>query len=170
MSKKFVSTVIAVVLGVAVFAMISSAVSLVFEAITIRDLVNITEIPEEMTKTISYMRNTAIAISVFSVPVLASYCFACLSKSKKIFNCIAAGLSLALIAFCLAFVFELRHIALATASETVYTAVISYFGEIITVAVAALIPCAYFTVAAVKAFTAKDNGIEVKEGENDETL
>lgn len=172
MNKKFVGTVIAVLLGFAAFVMIASTVSLIFEAVLTHDVAEITTVSEEMEDLISYVRNSAIGIVVFSAAALISYCFTYFTDKKKIFGCISAGLSIALAAFCIAFVFDLRDIALKSLSERVYTAAASYFSELITLAIAALLLCAYFTVITVKAFKAKaanEKISETKEGASNET-
>lgn len=175
MNKKFVSTVLAVILGIATFVMVSSTVSLMFDAILSHDIADITSVSESMEKLLSYMRNSAIGVLIFSAATLASYCFTYFTKAKKIFGCISAGLSLALAVFCIAFVFDLRGIVLKIASETIYTAATSYFTELITLAIAALLLCVCFTIITVKEFKSKTAQIamneeipETKEEENNE--
>ena len=152
MSKKFVSTVVAVILGLAATVMIFSAVSLLFEAVLSLDVVKISSVSANMQNLLSYIRNTAIGLVVFVAAAVACYCFTYFSKTRKIFGCISEVLSLAVAAFAIAFVFDLRAIVLDYASESIYTAASAYFSELITLAVAALLLCACFTVVAVKAF------------------
>ncbi|MDE6505379.1 MAG: hypothetical protein K2L42_05870 [Clostridia bacterium] len=155
MNKRFASAVLAVLLGMAAFTMISSAASLIFEAALSNDITKITSVSQDMEALISYIRNSAIGLVVFSAAALASYCFTYFTKAKKLFGCISAGLSLALAVFCIAFVFDLRGIALESASQQVYTATTAYFSELVTLAVSALLLCACFTVVTIKAFTAE---------------
>ncbi len=155
MNKKFVSAVIAVVLGMSVFVMISSTVSLIFDAILSHDVTYHASVFQSMKDMLSYVRNSTIGIVVFSAAALASYCFTYYTKAKKVFGCISAGLSLALATFCIAFVFDLRRLALDSVSPQLYEAATAYFSEPIILAIAALLLCAYFTVITVKAFAAK---------------
>ena len=155
MDKKFVRTALAVVLGIAILITAMSAFSLLFDAILSKDLTFISSVSENMEKTIAYIRNTSIGVVCVAVAALACYCFTYFSEKKNMFACLSAGAGLALAAFCIAFVFDLRAIVLKMGGETPYAAATAYFSELLTLAAASLLLCAYFTVIAVRAFTAK---------------
>lgn len=155
MDKKFVQTTVAVVLGIAVLVTALSAFSLLFDAILAKDATVVSSVSDTMEKTIAYIRNTSIGVVCVTVAALACYCFTYFSKEKKIFACLSAGAALSLAAFCIAFVFDLRAIILKTGSESAYAAATGYFAELLPLAAVSLLLCAYFTVIAVRAFTAE---------------
>lgn len=152
MNQKFIRYVFATVLGISLLITVTTAFSLLFEAITASDVTVFTSVSDSMEKTLSYIRYSAIGILFITAAMLVTFAFTYFSKSKKIFGCISTGLSLFLAVTCIALVFDLRAIVLGNTSSTDYTAATAYFSELITLAVAALLLCSYFSFVTVRAF------------------
>ena len=156
MNKKTVRTAMGVVLGIAAFTILSTAISLFFSAVLYKDLATLGAVEGELEKTMAYVKNSSIGLVCVVVVVLTSYFFTIFTKRKKVFAPISAGLSLLLIIMCLAFLFDLRGIVMKFEGYSMrlacYQLASEYFSELITVMISALITCAYFTVATVFAF------------------
>lgn len=176
MNKKFINCAIATVFGIALLIALSSTFTLIFDAITVNDVTILSSVGKTMEKTISYMRNTAVGIVCVNAAMLASFCFAYFSKNKKVFGCIAAGISLLSAVMCIAFIFDLRAFVLESTELSCYTAASAYFEKLITLTVVALLYFAYFLHVTIKDFLHKNanNGqsdvretVEEEETENE---
>ena len=149
MNKKFIKSVIAVVLGLALAITLIATFSLIFDAIMSSDVATLSSVSKSMEKLLSYTRNTAIGVVFVNIAMLACFCFTYFIKTKKVFGCISTVLSLLSAAMCIAFVFDLRAIVLKSTSLQSYSAATGYFSEL---AAAALLFFAYFLFVTVKSF------------------
>jgi hypothetical protein len=152
MNKKFIKSVIAVVLGLALAITLIATFSLIFDAIMSSDVATLSSVSKSMEKVLSYTRNTAIGVVFVNIAMLACFCFTYFIKTKKVFGCISTVLSLLSAAMCIAFVFDLRAIVLKSTSLQSYSAATGYFSELISLAAAALLFFAYFLFVTVKSF------------------
>ena len=160
MDKKTMRVVLGVVLGLAVFTMLSAVVSMLFNAILSKDVIVVGAVEGDFEDTISYVKYSSIGLVCITVAAIVSFFFAYFGKQRKVFAPIAAGLSLLLIAMCLAFVFDLRGIVMKFESSSIransYAVATEYFAELISVMVAAIISCAYFGVTTALSFKKKN--------------
>lgn len=155
MNKKTVDTIVSVVLGISVFIILATVISLLFDVIFTKDAFTLDVLDAEResnTEVMGYIMHSSIAVICVGAAMLLSYCLTYFTAEKKVFAAISATLTLLLIAMCLAFIFDLRNIAIDHDSSSMYTVAATYFAELIKVLVACLFTCAFFTVTAVKAF------------------
>ena len=89
MNKKFIKSVIAVVLGLALAITLIATFSLIFDAIMSSDVATLSSVSKSMEKVLSYTRNTAIGVVFVNIAMLACFCFTYLIKTKKVFGCIS---------------------------------------------------------------------------------
>ena len=83
MNKKFIKSVIAVVLGLALAITLIATFSLIFDAIMSSDVATLSSVSKSMEKVLSYTRNTAIGVVFVNIAMLACFCFTYLIKTKK---------------------------------------------------------------------------------------
>lgn len=166
MDKKTVKTIVAVILAICLFTMITATVSLAFDAFLSKDVTVVSSVSVTMKKAISYMSNASVALACLLVPALACFAFSYFTKQKKVFYAASAVLSLFIIATCMGFLFDLRSVALNDFGTSEYAVCAEFFENLITLSVASLIPCVYFTVNAVFAF--KEKKETVGEVQNEE--
>ncbi|MDE6618232.1 MAG: hypothetical protein K2K13_04335 [Clostridiales bacterium] len=154
MDKKTVHIVVSVILGIAAFTIVATAISLLFDAILANDPITITEPVKNVEDTILYIKHSSIAVFCIAIPAVVCYFLTYFSKSKKVFGFISALLSLVVIAMCLGFIFDLRGIVLAykEGANTSYSLASAYFSELGKMFISFLFPAAYFTVITVSAF------------------
>lgn len=153
MDKKTVNTILSVLLGIAVFVIIGTVISLFFDAVLAKDTLLIASPNGSVDKVILYTKNSSIGLICIAVPTLVCYCLTYFSKSKKVFGLISALLSLMLVAMSIGFIFDLRGIVLELETKnTAYSVATAYFSELIQMLTACGLTCAYFTVITVFAF------------------
>lgn len=154
MDKKTLHTVVSVVLGIAVFTIISVVILLMFDAVLADDTLEITSTSKYMDETVSYVKHSSIAVICIAIPMLVCYGLTYFAKSKKIFATISALISLVLIAMCIGFVFDLRSIVIEfdALRSTCYTVASAHFSKLIELLISCAFSCAYFTVIAIRAF------------------
>lgn len=162
MNKPFVQKILAVVLGISLFVMLMSFVSLIFDAVVADDLMLISESYKEL---ISFTKWTAVALVCTLVPTFVCYAFAFFAKSK-IFSICSAVLSLFIAVCCIAFLFTAKASAIEGISASKYATVSGYFQEMLHLAIPALIACAYFVIHSVNLFKKTvDEPAEIKNEE-----
>lgn len=154
MDKKTVRIVIGVMLGIAAFTIVATAISLLFDAILADDTLIIAEPAKNVEDTILYIKHSSVAVFCIAIPTVVCYCFTYFSKSKKVFGLISALLSLLMIALCIGFIFDLRGIVLGfkDSASTSYTLATAYFSELGKLLISFLFTCAYFILITVFAF------------------
>ena len=154
MDKKTVHIVVSVILGIAAFIIVETAISMFFSAIFSKDLLTISEPTKNIEDTILYIKHAYVALFCIAIPAVVCYFLTYFSKSKKVFGLIAVLLSLMLIAMCIGFVFDLRSIVLDLKENvsSCYTMAAASFDEMIKLLITCMFTCAYFTVVTVSAF------------------
>ncbi|MDE6201177.1 MAG: hypothetical protein K2M47_04785 [Clostridiales bacterium] len=153
MNKKTVQIIVAVMLGIAAFTIIATAISLLFDAILADDTITIAEPVKTVEDTILYIKHSSIAVFCIAIPTVMCYCLTYFSKSKKVLGLISLLLSLLMIAMCLGFIFDLRGTVLdIKGSSTSYTLATAYFSELGKLFISFLFTGAYFAVITVFAF------------------
>lgn len=160
MNKKTVHIVVSVILGIAAFIIVATAISILFSAILAEDPITIAEPVKNIEDTILYIKHSYVALFCITVPTVVCYFFTYFSKSKKIFGLISALLSLMLIAMCIGFIFDLRStvLDLKEAVNSCYTMATAYFDELLKLLIPCLFTCVYFTMVTLSAFrTEKPN-------------
>lgn len=158
MDKKFTQKIVAVVLGLSLFIAVISTFSLLFDSILADDIIKLTSVSEKTEKIIGYMKYSAIGILCVSVAAITCYCFTYFSKNKKVFGIISTVLALFMSVTCIALTFDLRGTVLDGMSSSAYEAATGYFQELLQIAIAHIIACAYFAVITAFAFKKKTAG------------
>ena len=108
MNKPFVQKILAVVLGLALFVMLMSCVSLIMDAVLIDDTILFNNSYKDL---LLFTKWTAVALVCTLIPTFVCYAFAFFAKSK-IFSICSAVLSLFIAVCCFAFLFTARTAAL----------------------------------------------------------
>lgn len=162
MDKKTVHIVVSVILGLAAFIIIGTAISMLFSAILAEDPITIAEPVKNVENTIFYIKHSYVALFCIAVPTVVCYFLTYFSKSKKIFGLISALLSLMLIAMCIGFIFDLRStvLDLKDAVNSCYTLATACFNDMFKLLIPCLFTCAYFTVVTVSAFRADKAAVQ----------
>lgn len=162
MDKKTINIIISVVLGIAAFVIVSTAISMLFDAIFIEDIINISNTTKHMDDIVMYIKHSSIAVFCISVPTIVCYFLTYFAKSKKVFGLISVVLSLFMIALCLGLIFDLRETALDTNNSSAYTTAAAQFSELGKLIVVYAITCAYFAVVTVREFMSNRRGVTVE--------
>ena len=154
MDKKTVHIVVSVILGIAAFIIVETAISMLFGAIFTKDLLTISEPTKNIEDTILYIKHAYVALFCIVIPTVVCYFLTYFSKSKKVFGFISVLLSLMLIAMCIGFIFDLRSTVLdmKEAVSSCYTMAAASFDDMLKLLIPCLFTCAYFTVVTVSAF------------------
>lgn len=152
MDKKTIQTVVAVVLGIAVFSIVATVISFIFEACLYDYIVDISEPGTNVENTIKYAQGASIGIICIGAAAIVCYCFTYFIKNKKVFGIISVVLSALLVAMSIAFIFDLSEFAKEASTSQGFSIASAFFGELVTMIVACLIVGAYFTVVTVRAF------------------
>ena len=152
MDKKLVKTIVAVVLAICLFIMLTATVSLAFDAFLSKDATIVADASSKIKNAIFYISDASIALACLLVPTLACFIFSFCTRQKKVFHIASAVLTLVIAATCMGFLFDLRHIALKEFNSTAYAVCAEFFSNLITLTVASLISCIYFIVNAVMLF------------------
>ena len=145
MDKPFIKKILAVVLGISLLIMIFETVSLIWDAIGIGDLKEITESLDDIQ---SYMRWAAVGLALMIVPALTSYAFAFFSN-KKFYKITAAALSLVVVLCCIIFISVCRHIAIDDGNMSYYASAAGYFVELMQILIASTLIGVYFLLITV---------------------
>ncbi|MDE5593513.1 MAG: hypothetical protein K2I75_06235 [Clostridiales bacterium] len=156
MDKKTVRIVVSVILGIAAFVIVATAISMLFSAILAEDPITIAEPIKDIENTIFYIKHSYVALFCIAVPTVVCYFLTYFSKSKKVFGLISVLLSLLLIAMCLGFIFDLRStvLDLKEAVSSCYTLATASFEDMFKLLIPCIFTCAYFTAVTVSAFRA----------------
>lgn len=174
MSKKTVHIIASVALGLAVFGILSTLISMLFDVLLTKDAITILSPGESAEEVISYVKHSSIGVICIAVPMLTSFCMTFFSKDKKVFGIISLVLTLLLAAMCIGFIFDLNKIVLGLTSSQAnsYTIATTYFSELITLLTACLLVGAYFTVVTVMAFKTKlpKTGYDFSDGKAQPTI
>ena len=169
MDKKYLKTIISVILGIALAVMVYSLVSLLFECIFMEDAMKFAEdlmsSDKKMHETLEFLQSVSIALTCTIAITFVCYAFAYFGNGK-IFNVAAAALSLLTAVLCIVFVILLRNKA-HDAGMTTYTAVAETFDSFIQLAVSALLACVYFILNSVASFTAHKKNNDGEAQNND---
>ena len=145
MDKPFVKTILAVVLGLALIMLIFETVSLIWDAIGIGDL---KEMSNGLDDIQSFMRWSAVGLALMMVPALTSYAFAFFSN-KKFYKIAAASLSLVVVLCCIIFISVSRHIALDDKNVSYYASAAGYFVELMQILISSALIGVYFLLITV---------------------
>lgn len=151
MNKPFVKNVLAVVLGICLITEIFSLVTLIPNAAQANNLILHAGTDEDLTQFIRLAQWTSVAlICLISVTLV---CFALTFFTKNAVFCIAASaLCLLLAATALAFYGVTDKVAMNMLNANVYAAATEFEGDLLTVAVPAVIICVYYAFSAATAF------------------
>ncbi|MDE6029961.1 MAG: hypothetical protein K2F90_06575 [Clostridiales bacterium] len=162
MDKKTVRIVVSVVLGLAAFVIIGTAISMLFNAILAEDPITISQPIKNIEDVIFYIKHSYVALFCIAVPTVVCYFLTYFSKSKKVFALISALLSLMLIAMCIGFIFDLRATVLDfdEAATSCYTLATASFENMFKLLVPCIFTCAYFTVVAASEFRADKAAVQ----------
>ena len=162
MDKPFVKKILAVVLGLALIIMIFGTISLIWDAIGMGDL---KELSGSLNDIQSFMRWTAVGLAIMVVPALASYVFAFFSD-KKLFKITSAVLSLVVVICCITFITLCRNMAVDLGT-TSYASAAGYFSELMQLLIASALIGIYFLLISVLP-AKKAEKVETEEAENEE--
>ena len=150
MDKKYLKIILAVMLGIALTIMVYELVSLLFNSIYMKDAIEFAESNNKLKETMEFIQSLAIALTCTIGIMFVCYVFAYFGNGK-IFNTAAAALSLLTAVMSIVFVVLIRNKA-HDAGAVTYSAVAEIFDEFITLAVSALLGCAYFVYNSVISF------------------
>ncbi len=153
MDKAFVKKVIAVVIGISLFVMVASLISLITEAVLADDVM--LEAGISMKQVVTYIKWSMVAVICITVSAFVCYAFAYFGN-KPVFLIISAAISFAIAICCIVFLAVIREFVLENFSSDVYAVAAEYFGELIQLAIPSVLVGAYFTVSSVKAFVKKE--------------
>lgn len=151
MDKKYLKTIVAVVMGIVLITMLYATFSLLFDALLMDNL--IIYAGESSHDTLKMVQDMVIALTCVVAVALVCYIFSFLGNGK-IFNIVSSVLSLFITATSVAFLFVINKTAFE-AGQTPYATVAGYFAELIQLAATAFVAGGYFTVNSVLGFINK---------------
>ncbi len=162
MNKPFVQKILAVVLGISLFVMLMSFVSLIFDAALIDDVSTFAN--EDLMNLSKWM---TVGIICILIPTFVCYAFTFFAKSK-IFSICSAVLS-AFVTICsIAFIFVLRAEILDNFNLQNYSLLTGYVQEMLILAVPALLVCVYFILNSINLFRHKNSENNAEATTNEE--